>query len=145
MRASQSSPGSAMGADPVAITTVLAWMRCGAGPSTATVLPSRNRARPSTMRTPARASSPATPPRSPATMPSFQPMMAARSTSGPPGAVRPGMAWPEAAARIIAASSPAWISALDGMHPTLRQVPPVGPASTTVTSTPARAAVSAQT
>ena len=92
--------------------------------STSTVLPSRNRAQPATILTPAFFSSPATPLVSRPTMPSFQAIVRARSSRGLRGRDAERVLARAPSARRFANSSAAWISAFDGMQPTLRQVPP---------------------
>ena len=62
-------------------------------------------------------------------MPSFQSMVFDRSSSGWPAEMPSGLA-PAAMRAILSNSSAAWISALEGMQPTLRQVPPSFFAST---------------
>jgi hypothetical protein len=93
-------------------------------PVTSTVLPSRMRAQPRITCTPFFFSSAPTPPVRRLTMPSFQPTVrpmsmlgaAARMPSGESAGPRSGPA--------LWNSSAAWISALDGMQPMFRQVPP---------------------
>ena len=77
-------------------------------------------------------------------MPSFQAIVLARSMAGSatriPVTFRPA-AMPSAAAY----SSAAWMMALDGMQPTLRQVPPALFISTIIVSMPSCPARIAQT
>jgi hypothetical protein len=128
--------GSSTGAEPVAMTIISARMTCSPiSVATSTVLPSRNRAWPSTILTLAFFSSPATPLVSRPTMPSFQATVFARSISGDETEMPIG-ALPAAKCIAFSNSSAAWISALDGMQPILRQVPPGFFASTMTVSSP---------
>src|ERR1019366_2860943 len=136
---------SSMALEPVAITTCSARMTCSPiSVSTSTVLPSRNRAQPSTTFTPARFSSPETPLFSRPTMPSFQSIVFARSSSGRLTEMPSGLA-PDPIRAIFSNCSAAWISALDGMQPILRPGPPSFFASTSTVSTPSCPARIAQT
>ena len=84
----------------------------------------------------------ATPPTSLATTASFLLMAAGRSTSTEPSLMPCSAAW----CRAKASCSEEWSSALLGMQPTLRQVPPrVGRFSTSATLRPSCAARNAQT
>ncbi len=103
--------------------------------STSTVRPSRKRALPATSLTPARFMSPETPLVSRPTMSSFQAMVRASSIAGRAAVMPSGLA-PAAIAVRRWNSSAAWISALDGMQPMVRQVPPGRARSTTTVSRP---------
>ena len=116
--------GSSTGAEPVAMTTVSARITCvPVSVSTSTVLPSRNLAQPWTILTLAFFSRPATPLVSRPTMPSFQATVLPRSSVGAATEMPSGLL-PPAICDAFSNSSAAWISALEGMQPTLRQVPP---------------------
>ena len=77
-------------------------------------------------------------------MPSFQSTVFERSSAGLPAEMPSGLS-PLAIRAIFSNSSAAWISALEGMQPTLRQVPPSFFASTITVSMPSWPARIAQT
>ena len=77
-------------------------------------------------------------------MPSFHCIVLARSNRGAASEMPSGLS-PDANCATRANSSAAWISALDGMQPMLRQVPPGFFASTTTVSMPSCPARIAQT
>ncbi len=68
-------------------------------------------------------------------MPSFQAMVLAKSSDGFAVEI-PSALLSSAAAAIVSYSPAAWIRALEGMQPTLRQVPPGFAASTMIVSMP---------
>ena len=139
---STSTPASGAETLPVAITTARAETVRASRPSISTVPGPLRRAWPSKRVTSFFFSRPATPVvRSPTTL-SLCAIMAARSSSTPetltPWRARCALAW--------AYSSEVWSSALEGMQPTLRQVPPrVGVRSTQATFSPSWAARMAAT
>lgn len=144
-RSPKGRSGSSTGSEPVAMTTLSArivWVPVSV--ATSTVLPSTNLAQPRIDFTPAFFSSPPTPMFSRSTMPSFQAMVLAKSIFGA-DADRPKGVLPAAASSSLWNSSAAWISALDGIQPTLRQVPPSGAPSTMTVSRPSWPARMAQT
>ena len=108
--------------------------------ATATCVASTRRALPITSSTPWFLSRPATPPVSLATMPAFHSTSLVTSSFTPSAVMPMAEAWP-----ILCIRLPAAISALDGMQPTFRQVPPTNSFSTTTTCWPSWARRMAQT
>ena len=97
-------------------------------------LPSTIVAAPRIVRTFAFLSSAPTPPVSLATIESFQAIVLAKSSSG--GPIERPIAFSACGSRNPCAASAAWISAFEGIQPTLRQVPPTRSASTRIVSRP---------
>ena len=104
--------------------------------STCSVLASEKRPKPCTTRTLARLSRPATPVFSLSTTVSFQATTAAMSTCGGLARLTPWRPPGSAARRSVSTSEATWISALDGMQPRIRQVPPSRSPSTSTVSSP---------
>jgi hypothetical protein len=139
------SDGSSTGTEPVAMTICSARISCSpVSVSTTTVLPSRNRARPWMDFTPAFFNNPATPVVSRPTIRSFQAIVFFMSMAGSASEM-PSGSLPPAKCVTFRYSSAAWISALDGMQPMVRQVPPGFACSTMTVSTPSCPARMAQT
>jgi hypothetical protein len=132
---SKGSDGSSAGREPVAITA--SWnCKCSTWSSASTATRSRptKRAVPGTISTP-RSSVP-TPSRRRSTTPPVHFCAAPRSTSTPPTSPVPVVTRCRAWSRSWASE----ISAFDGMHPTLRQVPPSCADSTRTTCRPSSTA-----
>ena len=102
---------------------------------TRSVLASSNTPQPSTTLTLARLSSAATPVFSLSTTVSFQATVSTMSTCGGEASRTPCRP-PCAARRMVSTSLATWISALDGMHPRIRHVPPSRSPSTRTVSSP---------
>ena len=127
--------GSCALTEPVAIIIFSARMICGPpSPSTSTVLPSINCAVPSTFLTPAFFKRPLTPPVNCATIPSFHAIEVFRSSVGDCREIPSGDFFAKPCT--LSYSSATWMSAFDGIQPTLRHVPPQYCRSTIIVSRP---------
>ena len=134
-----SIPGMARGTDPVVM--MVALPRSVSPPSTATAPSAVSAPNPLTTVTLRRLSSPDSPLWSWVTMPALRLFAAGQSGSGapPPGSFTPC----SAACDTVRNTSAACSSALAGMQPRCRQVPPTFSFSTSATDMPADAAYSA--